>query len=101
MTDLDAYRRRLLAEARPKMEKYRIGEDLVVRCGCRFCPWRENWMVSGVGLIQECDMAQRLAEHSLTHWAIHTESARLDAEKKLEQLVALLALRPKANRVRR
>jgi hypothetical protein len=101
MSDLDAYRRRLLAESRTKIEKYRIGEDLVVHCGCRFCPWQENWMLSGVGLIQECDMSQRLAELSLVHWAIHTESARLDAEKKLEQLVALLALRPKANRVRR
>ena len=91
MNQLEILRRQWMAEAKPQIEKFRIAEDIVARCGCRFCPWRQNWMVSGIGLIQECDKASKLADVSLHYWAVHAEAARADAQNQLEEVIKMMA----------
>lgn len=104
-------RRRLILQTRTIMEHDRCGPDLKARCGCVFLPWRhpsDLGSKSGVGLIEECDQAQRLFElaihppHQTAQWETHVFLAREDAENKLEEIIRLLRTqRPRLTRVDR
>lgn len=103
-------RRRLIKQTRAIFEHDRCGPNLVARCGCTFIPWRHAHeslgLKNGIGLIEECDQAQRLFElaihppHQTAQWEAHVFLAREDAENKLEEIIRLLrATKPRFTRV--
>lgn len=96
-------RRRLIHQARSIMEHDRCGPDLKARCGCVFLPWRHRGSLdsrNGIGLIEECDQAQRLFELAIVPpyetkaWETHVFFAREDAENALAEIIQYLQANP-------
>jgi hypothetical protein len=97
--DIVAHRRRLLIQSAQVMEHDRCGPNLVARCGCTFIPWRhrdlKGQLSHGLGLIIECDQANRLFEIAIRNektaeWEGHIYLAREDADNQLAEIVKLI-----------
>lgn len=93
------HRRNLLAQAAQMMEHDRCGPDLKARCGCTFLPWRHLDLrgieSTGLGLIGECDQANRLFEIAIrngrtSQWESHVYFAREDADNQLAHIIELI-----------